>query len=395
MTAKPRIRGRRGGGTVFYDDARGCYVGQASYTDDAGKRHRPKVFGKTAEEAQDKLDELRGEIKKTGTVSPKDLTVKHIMDDLLEHPPSDWKSPLTILGNKNRVKRIVDELGKVKLAKLTVTRIERFLDGLVDKGASTDTIKRSRNLLRLAIRRAQRDHPAIVQNVAALADLPSGTLRKSKAMNLEQIRALLAIELNPFWRAYIATGLMCGLRPGEILGLRWEDVDFDAGVIRVRMCLKSHPSKETGKRVLVLLDLKTEQSRRTIQMPRLVAVALRELRTDQARWKLKLGSAYDVRGMGLVFTDRAGSPRWAQDVRRYFKLLCGRAGIGDAWTPREMRHTFVSVLSHSGVDIEHIADAVGHVNSTITKIVYRHQIADEVTVAATAMDSIFGEASGS
>ena len=81
---------------------------------------------------------------------------------------------------------------------------------------------------------------------------------------------------------------------------------------------------------------------------------------------------------------------WPQDVTRYFKLICKRAGIGN-WIPRELRHTFVSVLSDSGVDIEHIADAVGHVNSTITKTVYRHQIADKVTVAATA---IFGEASG-
>ena len=66
---------------------------------------------------------------------------------------------------------------------------------------------------------------------------------------------------------------------------------------------------------------------------------------------------------------------------RYFKVICKRAGIGTHWIPRELRHTFVSVLSDSGVDIEHIADAVGHVNSTITKTVYRHQIADKVTVA--------------
>jgi integrase len=63
--------------------------------------------------------------------------------------------------------------------------------------------------------------------------------------------------------------------------------------------------------------------------------------------------------------------------------------------PREQRHTFVSVLSDSGVDIEQIADAVGHVNSTVTKAVYRHQIADEITSAATVMDSIFGAAKGS
>jgi integrase len=385
-------RGRRGGGTVFYDKDRKCYVGQVSYIDDAGKRQRPKVFGQTAEEAQDKLDALRAELKTTGSVAPKDLTVRHIMEDLLAHPPSSWKSPLTIRGNRDRAAHIIAGLGKAKLARLTVTQVERCLDDLAAEGMSSDTINRCRALLRLAIRRAERDGK-IGRNVAALADPPSGTRRKSRAMTLAQVNTLLAAKLNTFWRGYITVGLTCGLRPGELLGLRWEDVDFDRGVIRVRKCLKALPDPKTGKRCLVLEDLKTEQSRRTMQMPRLAAAALRELRKDQARWKLKVGAAYDVRDMGLVFTDRAGAPRWPQDVTRYFKVICKRAGIGN-WIPRELRHTFVSVLSDSGVDIEHIADAVGHVNSTITKTVYRHQIADKVTVAATAMDAIFGEASG-
>jgi integrase len=385
-------RGRRGGGTVFYDKDRKCYVGQVSYIDDAGKRQRPKVFGQTAEEAQDKLDALRAELKTTGSVAPKDLTVRHIMEDLLAHPPSSWKSPLTIRGNRDRAAHIIAGLGKAKLARLTVTQVERCLDDLAAEGMSSDTINRCRALLRLAIRRAERDGK-IGRNVAALADPPSGTRRKSRAMTLAQVNTLLAAKLNTFWRGYITVGLTCGLRPGELLGLRWEDVDFDREMIRVRKCLKALPDPKTGKRRLVLEDLKTEQSRRTMQMPRLAAAALRELRKDQARWKLKVGAAYDVRDMGLVFTDRAGAPRWPQDVTRYFKVICKRAGVGN-WIPRELRHTFVSVLSDSGVDIEHIADAVGHVNSTITKTVYRHQIADKVTVAATAMDAIFGGASG-
>ena len=75
--------------------------------------------------------------------------------------------------------------------------------------------------------------------------------------------------------------------------------------------------------------------------------------------------------------------------------MCGAPGSARTGRPREQRHSFVSVLSNAGVDIEEIADAVGHINSTVTKAVYRHQIADEITSAATAMDAIFGDASGS
>jgi integrase len=255
-------------------------------------------------------------------------------------------------------------------------------------------MRRLRSTLRLAIRRAERDGKA-TRNVGALAELPAAPRRQSRSMNLDQIRALLGLELTTWWRAYLTCALMCGLRPGELLGLRWEDVDFKAGVVRVRKCLKALPDPATGKRQLVLENLKTERSKRTIRMPAQVVTTLLALRKEQTAVRLKLGAAYDVRGLSIVFGDGAGAPKWPQDVRRQFKTLCGRAGVGNDWTPREQRHTFVSVLSDSGVDIEQIADAVGHVNSTVTKAVYRHQIADEITTAATVMDSIFGEASSS
>jgi integrase len=388
-------RSRKGGGTVFWDEDRGCYTGQLSYYDHAGNRKRPKVHAATETACWEKLDELRAELKTTGSVAPRDLTVADAINDLLAHPPAKWKSPLTLTNKKNQAARINAALGKVKIARLTVAQVERFLEDTAAEGMSADTLRRLRWMLRLAIRRAERDGKA-ARNVAALAEVPAGgSRRQSRSMNLEQIRALLGLELTTWWRAYITCAVMCGLRPGELLGLRWEDVDFKAGVVRVRKCLKALPDPVTSRRQLVLENLKTDRSRRTIRMPGQAASVLAALRKDQAAKRLKLGVAYDVRGLAIVFGDGAGAPKWPQDVRRDFQKLCGRAGIGKDWTPREQRHTFVSVLSDSGVDIEKIADAVGHINSTVTKAVYRHQIADEITSVATAMDAIFGEAKGS
>ena len=387
-------RSRKGGGTVFWDEDRGCYTGQLSYHNEAGNRKRPKVHAATETACWEKLDELRAELKKTGSVAPRDLTVADVINDLLAHPPADWKSPLTLINRKNYAARITAALGKVKVARLTVAQVERFLEDAAAEGLSADMMRRLRSTLRLAIRRAERDGKA-TRNVAALAEIPAGPRRQSRSMNLDQIRALLRLELTTWWRAYLTCALMCGLRPGELLGLRWEDVNFKAGVVRVRKCLKALPDPVTGKRQLVLETLKTERSKRTIRMPRQVVAVLLVLRREQAAARLKLGAAYDARGLAIVFGDGAGAPKWPQDVRRDFQKLCGRAGIGTNWAPREQRHTFVSVLSDSGVDIERIADAVGHVNSTVTKAAYRHQIADEITSAATVMDSIFGEASSS
>jgi integrase len=387
-------RSRKGGGTVFWDEDRGSYTGQLSHYDAAGNRKRPKVHAATKAECWEKLDDLRAELKKTGSVAPRDLTVGDLINDLLVHPPADWKSPLTLINRRNYAARITMALGKVKVARLTVAQVERFLADAAAEGLSADTLRRLRSTLRLAIRRAERDGKA-TRNVAALAEIPAAPRRQSRSMNLDQIRALLGLDLTTWWRAYLTCAVMCGLRPGELLGLRWEDVDFKTGVLRVRKCLKALSDPATGKRVLVLEELKTEKSKRTIRMPGQVVAAVLALRKEQAAARLKLGAAYDVRGLAIVFGDGAGAPKWPQDVRSHFQVLCGRAGIGKGWTPREQRHTFVSVLSDSGVDIEQIADAVGHVNSTVTKAVYRHQIADEITSAATVMDSIFGEAEGS
>ncbi len=365
---------------MFWDAARGCYVGQLSLGRDpqTGRRKRsPKVYAAAEDECWEKLDGMREELRKTGTVAPR----------------AEWVSPLTLRGNADRIAPVIAELGTVKLQRLTVGQVERALRSMAAEGYSSDNIRRAKALLKKAIRRAERDG-LVHRNVAALAETPRGTVRKSKAMTLDQIHALLALDLTPFWRAYIVVALLCGLRPGELLGLRWQDVGLRDSTIRIRMCLKALPGPD-GKHVLMLDSLKTDRSRRTMQLPRGAAVVLRALKAQQAKDRLRLGAAYT--DTGLVFAGDAGAPRWPQDVRREFGKLCARAGLGTGWHPHETRHTWVSVLSDAGVDIEDIADAAGHVNSGITRSVYRHQLADKLTRAAAAMDGILspGEVSGS
>jgi len=159
-------RNRRGGGTVFWDEDRGCYTGQISYYDQAGNRKRPKVHAATKAECWEKLDELRAEVRKTGSLAPRDLTVSDIVNDLLDHPPADWKSPLTLINRKNYATRINAALGTVKVARLTVAQVERFLADAAAEGLSADMLRRLRSTLRLAIRRAERDGKA-TRNVAA------------------------------------------------------------------------------------------------------------------------------------------------------------------------------------------------------------------------------------
>ena len=174
----------------------------------------------------------------------------------------------------------------------------------------------------------------------------------------------------------------------------WDDVDFAAGVIRVRHCLKAVPGPD-GHGVLQLEDLKTERSRRTLALPAKAAEALRALRAAQAAGKLRLGRHYADRG--IVFCGDAGQPLWqSRCPGRGFKRVCGRAGIGSDWHPHEQRHTFVSVLWDAGIDIEEIADAAGHINSNVTRDrVPAPDRRQGDPAPPQAMDLIFGTGSAS
>jgi integrase len=105
------------------------------------------------------------------------------------------------------------------------------------EGLSTSTIRGCRSVLARALDRAMRDRLVLV-NAARLAEIPEGTVRKSRSMTTEQARQLLNSDLTTWWRAYFSLALHCGLRPGELTGLRWEDVDLTEGLIRVRRSLK-------------------------------------------------------------------------------------------------------------------------------------------------------------
>jgi integrase len=93
----------------------------------------------------------------------------------------------------------------------------------------------------------------------------------------------------------------------------------------------------------------------------------------------------------LVFCTRTGGPLAAGNVRRAFRAITKKAKLGEDWTPRELRHSFVSLMSDNGVPIETIADLVGHASTSVTEKVYRHQLKPVITQGAETMNTIFGE----
>jgi integrase len=134
-------------------------------------------------------------------------------------------------------------------------------------------------------------------------------------------------------------------------------------------------------------ETKTRKSRRTIALPKQVVEVLQE----HMRWQKQERA---LRGLewsptGRVFTTRSGEPLDAANVRRDFRAIVKKAGLKPEWTPRELRHSFVSLLSDHGIPLETIALLVGHSSQTTTEAVYRKQLRPVITKGAEAMDDIF------
>jgi len=126
---------------------------------------------------------------------------------------------------------------------------------------------------------------------------------------------------------------------------------------------------------------------RTLALPRKCAETLREQRARQAGDRLAAGQLWQ--DQNLIFASTVGTPLDDHNIRRQFRKITEAAGLGSTWVPRELRHTFVSLLSAHGVPVEAIALLAGHNQTATTEIVYRHQIVPALTRGAEVMDQIF------
>ena len=136
-------------------------------------------------------------------------------------------------------------------------------------------------------------------------------------------------------------------------------------------------------------DVKTSKSRHSLALPAMAVAALKEHQERQARDRLRAGELWQEQG--LVFTTALGTRLDAGNVRRSLRAICRKAGMGGNWTPRELRHTFVSLLSDNGMAIEEISRLVGHSSTLVTQTVYRHELRPVVTSGAEMMDRIFAD----
>ncbi|MCX4435527.1 site-specific integrase [Streptomyces mirabilis] len=380
-TPKPARRAGHGEDTIYWDPAKKRFVGAVSLGHAPnGKRRRPKVYGKTKTEVRTKIRDLKKEMQ-TGVKSPANYTVAEAVNDWLGRGLKG-RDEQTVSKNRTLAsKHLIPLIGKAKLRDLSADDVDDWLDDRAE-WLATRSLRDLLAVLRRSIEHAQRRDKA-VRNVALLVTVPEGRPgRPSKALNLEQAKAVLAAARGSRLYAYLVVSLLSGVRTEEARPLTWDHVYLSPqeGVpphVAVWRSVRKHG------------ETKTRKSRRTIALPKQVVDVLEEHLRWQRQERASKGMEWSP--AGRVFTTRSGEPLDAANVRRDFKAIVKKTGLEPEWTPRELRHSFVSLLSDHGIPLERIALLVGHSSQATTEAVYRKQLRPVITEGAEAMDEIFAD----
>ena len=371
-------RRSRGEGGLHWDDTRQRWIATATLGfDGRGKRITRKASGKTKTEAKNKLRAIIREHDEGMTVAVTSYTVADAVREWLAFGLSGRAGSTVTNYRFVAESHIIAALGARRLRDLSAEDVDRWLVAESRK-VSTRTLRLMHSVLNRSVRHAMaRDK--IRRNVVALCDVPTGRAgRPSKSLTLDQAAALLdAAEKSPM-HAYIVLSLLLGARTEELRALQWREVDMTG---RPDAAPPVPPAIAVYRSVRVGGDTKTMKSKRRLAMPQRCVDALVRHRSRLA------GPPVDD---DLVFASKAGTPLDAHNVRRAFRQVAAAAGLdATAWTPRELRHSFVSLLSASGVRIEDISRLVGHSGTAVTEKVYRHQLHAVLDEGTSAMDQLF------
>ncbi|WP_406316661.1 site-specific integrase [Streptosporangium sp. NBC_01639] len=376
-------RRSRGDGGLHWDETRERWIASVTvgYTP-AGKRIVKKASGKTKTEAKAKLKEIIRDYDDGLASGPANYTVADTVTGWLTYG-LHGRDPNTVANYRTLCdKHIIPGLGARKLRELSAEDVDRWLMGKA-RTLSARTVRLLHSCLNRAVRFAQ-SRDKVKRNVVGLCEVPEGKEgRPSKALTLDQAEAILKAAGDTRMYAYVVLSLLIGARTEELRALAWSEVDLDG-----KLGTDAPPWIAVWRSVREGGDTKTRKSRRSLALPRRCVEALREHRAQQADEREEAGAKWKEND--LVFASLVGTPLDSHNVRRAFRKIVKDAGLpAKDWTPREMRHSFVSLLSDSGVPLEDIARLVGHSGTAVTEAVYRKQIRPVLLGGAEAMDRIF------
>jgi len=344
-----------------------------------GKPIRKRITAATKTGAATKLRVLDEQVRKGRLPHGRIPTVGEWLTYWLETIVTERNRPNTVRTYRTYVEQyLVPKLGRHRLDKLTPEHIAVAWRELRADGLGQNTVHNVHAALSRSLKVAQQ-RGKVTQNIATLLDAPKRTKSTPMVLDKAQARAVLDAAKDDRNAARWTVAFSLGLRQGEALGLRWSDVDLDAGILVVRHSL----GRVKGK-CLVLGPTKGDRER-TIAVPAPLLVDLKAHRKAQAAERLAAGNHWH--DLDYLFPWPDGRPIDPREDRDHWKALLTKAGAPDV-RGHSARHTAATMLLAHGVAIEVVKEILGHSSITVTQI-YQHRVNDLHLDAAQRMAAAY------
>ncbi|MGF7238227.1 MAG: tyrosine-type recombinase/integrase [Frankia sp.] len=376
MTGKRRSHGE---GSVYQRASDGLWVGLVDLGYIEGKRRRKPVYGKTEKEALAKMRDLRRAADRGQDLAAKPRTVAEWLNEwLTDYKAHDGTRPATLARYRQVVNtHLVPALGRTKLDKLKPADVHRMLAARRET-SSVGTLIKIHSVLRAALGDAERME-LVSRNVARSVRVPGQTSPDRRALTFDEARRFLQATEKDRLYALFVVALTVGLRRGELLGLRWTDVDLGTRTLTVRCSVQ----RAAGQ--LRIVEPKTRTSRRVIPLPATAVKALEEHEVRQANEREKAGKAWQDNN--LIFASTIGTLMEPRNVSRRFTQL--RDGADLSWLRlHDLRHATATFLLAAGIEIRTVMEILGHATVRMTLETYGHALPERMRAAADSMDGL-------
>jgi integrase len=376
-------RGHGEGSIGFYG---GRWVAQASV--DGGVRRR--FYGKTRAEANAKLQAALGAVRAGLPVPTDRLTVAEYLDDWLTGASRALRPSTASTYERHIRLHILPTLGRLPVARLRPEQLDRLYAGLLAKGLSRTSVQHIHAILRRSLSQATR-RGVIARNPTDLVDPPGRDHHEMQVLSVDQARALLAAartERHAALEALYVLALTTGMRRGELLALRWADVDVIKRTLTVTGTLQRVKHSD-GTSTLERAQPKTKTSMRQIPLTAAAVDALKRHAERQGQRRAVVGSEWT--DTGLVFTnERGGAVEPRNLLARSFAPLLSEAGIPHVRF-HDLRHTAATLMAAQGVHTKVVSEMLGHASIGITLDLYSHVTPSMAQQAVTAMENLFDD----
>lgn len=340
---------------------------------------RKTVYGKTRAEVRDKLAKAMSDRADGLVYDDENMTIGEYLDKWLKGSVRGSVRQSTFDRYEIAVRvHLKPALGRRKLKKLTPAHVAALYQGRLDAGHAPASVNKLHVTLHKALDQAVKWH-MVPRNVAEVVKAPRPTAKEEmRTLSAEETRRLLEAARGDRLEALYVLAATTGMRQGELLALKWQDVDLENATVSVRRTI----TKSGGK--LLLGEPKTKKSRRTIQLTESAVRALREHLPRQMQEIERLGDLYQDEG--LVFTSEGGTLINPSNLRqRSFTPLLKKAKLAQIRF-HDLRHTCATLLLSRNVHPKYVQELLGHSNIAITLDTYSHVIPGMGDHTARAME---------